>query len=154
MKKIVVLLGFLFLVGCSSQNLGINNLKENYPDSFASGVEPLSEEQQSNLGLPNETPFTVSTVSALTEGNQTQVLYESTGSEKIIVTTIYEPGNILKDFDLNLNLNSGGVAGAEERENSFYMEWYNGKDDIVYQVEYFGPNEEIGQKTLKIANSI
>ncbi|TGB03971.1 hypothetical protein [Halobacillus salinus] len=154
MKKILFFVGFLLLVGCSSQDLGITDLKETYPDTFASGVESLTEEQQSKLGLPDETPFTVSSVSAATNDNQTQVEYQSDGSEKLVVTTVYEPGNVLEELDLQLNLNSGAVAGAEEREDSFYMEWYNGEEDVIYQIEYFGNGEEMGQKTLKIANSI
>ncbi|MCA0971871.1 hypothetical protein LCM20_14795 [Halobacillus litoralis] len=150
----LVFLGFLLLIGCSSQDLGVNDLKESYPDSFATGVESLSEEQQSKLGLPNDVPFTVSNVAAETEGNETMVEYQSDGSDRLVVTTIYEPGNILQDLENQLNLNSGSVAGAEDRGDSYYIEWYNGDEDTIYQVEYFSDSEERPQQTLSIANSI
>ncbi|MBA2176492.1 hypothetical protein H0266_16455 [Halobacillus locisalis] len=154
MKKIFALIGFLLLVGCSSQDLGMTDLKETYQESFANPIESLSEEQQSTIGLPKDIPFSLSSVGATTEDNQVQIEYQSDSSERLLVTTIFQPGNILQDLEQQLNLNSGAVAGAEERNDSFYMEWYNGDQDVIYQVEYFSSEEDRAEQTLNIANSI
>ena len=154
MKKIFALIGFLLLVGCSSQDLGITDLKETYPESFGDPVESLSDEQQSTIGLPKDIPFSLSSVRASTDDNQVRIEYQSDSSKRLLVTTIYQPGNILQDLEQQLNLNSGAVAGAEDRNNSFYMEWYNGDRDVIYQVEYFSSEDDRAEQTLSIANSI
>ena len=50
MKKIMGAIALLFLLaGCSSANLELSDLKEDYPKTFANPIEDLSEEKQNKM---------------------------------------------------------------------------------------------------------
>ncbi|MGI8314879.1 hypothetical protein [Halobacillus mangrovi] len=155
MKKILLIVFLFLLAGCSSQDLALEDLKEKYPQAFGNSIESFSKDQQEKIGLPDEVPFDVSSVEASSDEDRVQVNYQSEGKQKLKVRTIYDPGNILKESDLQVNLNSGAVAGVQEEEDHVYVEWYNNKDDVVYQLEYYGAdNEKRTQKAIEIANAI
>ncbi|ARI78329.1 putative periplasmic lipoprotein [Halobacillus mangrovi] len=155
MKKILILAFFFLLAGCSSQDLALEDLKEKYPQTFGNSIEALSKDQQEKIGLPDEVPFNVASVEASSDEDRVQVHYQSEGKKELKVRTIYDPGNILKESELQVNLNSGAVAGVQEHEDHVYVEWYNNKDDVVYQLEYYGAdNEKRTQKAIEIANAI
>ncbi|KHE67500.1 hypothetical protein [Halobacillus sp. BBL2006] len=156
MLKKIVWLAFLFLlVGCSSQDLALEDLKENYPQTFADSIASLSEKEQERIGLPDEIPFDVSSVEASSEDNMVEVQYESKGKESLKVRSVFDPGNILEESELQIPLNSGAVAGVQEREDHVYVEWYNSEDNVVYQLEYHSTNKEKRtQQAMEIANAI
>ncbi|WP_202409773.1 MULTISPECIES: hypothetical protein [Halobacillus] len=154
MKRLFMLTAFLFLAACSSQNLSYEDLKAAYPDTFAEPVQELSEEQLGNLGLPSDMPFEVTQVSSSTGESEAEVTYTSDSGHKAIVTTLYSPGNILQDSELQVPLDSGALAGVQEKDTHVFVEWYEGEEDIIYQVEYYGPDEERAEKAVEIANQL
>ncbi|WP_281974866.1 hypothetical protein [Halobacillus litoralis] len=153
-KRTFLFIAFLFLIACSSQDLGLGDLKEAHPDSFADPIEALSKEEQEKVGLPDEIPFEVASVKATTSEEQVEVIYESSNSEKVLVTTLFNPGNILQESELQIPLNSGAVAGVQKKEDYVYIEWYESEADVIYQIEYHGSEEERTENAMNIANSI
>ncbi|MFQ3546125.1 hypothetical protein Q7A53_18750 [Halobacillus rhizosphaerae] len=155
MKKIVFLLFFLILAGCSSDHLGLSDLKEAYPDQVAAPLEDLSQEKQELIGLPDELPFTADDVKANVDKDQVEMNYSSSKKAEVLVRTIFHPDNTIKKAELQIPLNSGAVAGVQEKDDFVYMEWYNNKDDILYQLKYQTPeSDKRTQEALEIANSI
>ncbi|MCA0984083.1 hypothetical protein LCL89_08510 [Halobacillus yeomjeoni] len=155
MKKLILLAMFLLLVGCSSQDLALEDLKESYPDSFAKPVDSLSQRELADIGLPDELPFEVSNVEAEVEDEKVDVHYQSAGSEEVSVRTYFSPENILQESQLQVPLNSGAVAGVQEKEDYVFVEWYESEEDIVYQIKYSGgKKDKRTQQALEIANSI
>ncbi|RWZ58197.1 hypothetical protein EQV77_10475 [Halobacillus fulvus] len=160
MKKIVVFAAFLllFLAGCSSASLGLEDLKEEYPDSFGEPIDTFSAEEQEKIGLPHELPFVVDSVEASTGDNQVTVRYvPSSDAQELTVTTIFSPENILRETELQVPLNNGAVAGVEDEGEQAFVEWYNSDLDVVYQVEFVNnePSEEQtpAQQAVDIANA-
>ncbi|MGP4060845.1 hypothetical protein [Halobacillus sp. H74] len=153
-KRTFIFIAFLFLIACSSQDLGLEDLKEAHPDSFADPIEALSKEEQEKVGLPDEIPFEVASVKATTSEEQVEVIYESSNSENVLVTTLFNPDNILQESELQIPLNSGAVAGVQEKEDYVYIEWYESEADVIYQIEYHGSEEERTENAMNIANSI
>ncbi|WP_226585030.1 hypothetical protein [Halobacillus litoralis] len=145
---------FLVLTACSSQNLDFEDLKTAYPDTFAKPLEDMKETKKNKIGLPDELPFEPSTVKTSAGENKVEVLYSANSSEKAEVTTIYQPGNILQQSELQVPLNTGAVAGVQEKDNYVFVEWYDGDQDVIYQVKYYGPKEERSERALTIANAI
>ncbi|MBX0359183.1 hypothetical protein [Halobacillus sp. Nhm2S1] len=153
-KKILLIATLIFLAACSSQNLSLEDLKTAYPETFAQPVSSLSDEKKEKLGLPEDMPFEVTQVESTVEDDRVDILYQSDGSEKAEVSTLYEPGNILQESELQVPLNSGAVAGVQEKEDHIFVEWYDGDLDVIYQLEYYGPEEERAEKAMNVANAI
>jgi hypothetical protein len=156
MKNWMAALGLLFiLTGCSSANLGLEDLKETYPETFAAPIESLEAEKVEKIGLPDDIPFDVASVEAEVEDNTLHVLYEGEGNRQVLVTTIYDPGNNLEEAEWHIPLNNGALAGVSAEEDQVFIEWYNGDDDVIYQVQYVNTNsEDIQAEAIEIANSI
>ncbi|SFK22559.1 hypothetical protein SAMN04487936_109111 [Halobacillus dabanensis] len=144
----------LFLAACSSQSLSFQDLKEAYPDTFAEPVESLSEEKQEKVGLPDDLPFEVTNVQAEATEQEVMVHYQSESEEELTVKTLYAPENILQDSELQIPLNSGSVAGVQEKEDYVFVEWYESDLDVIYQLQYYGSTEERAEKALEAANAI
>lgn len=153
-KRVLLFATLIFLAACSSQNLSLEDLKTAYPETFAQSVDSLSEEQKEKLGLPEDVPFEVTHVETNVEDEKVEVLYKSNGSEKAVVNTLYKPGNILQESELQVPLNSGAVAGVQEKKDHVFVEWYDGDLDVIYQLEYYGPEEERTEKAMNVANAI
>lgn len=154
MKRWLMLTGLFFLAACSSQNLSYEDLTAAYPEDFADPIQNLSETQQENLGLPSDMPFEVTMVESSVGENEAEVTYTSDTEQKAVVTTLYSPGNILQESELQVPLDSGALAGVLEKETHVFVEWYEGEEDIIYQVEYYGPAEERSEKAVEIANHL
>lgn len=153
-KRTLLFVTLLFLSACSSQSLSFQDLKAAYPDTFAQPVESLSEEKQEKIGLPDDLPFEVTNVQVETADQEVKVHYQSESEEELTVQTLYEPENILQDSELQIPLNSGAVAGVQEKEDYVFVEWYESDLDVIYQLQYYGPPEERSEKALEAANSI
>ncbi|CDQ20422.1 hypothetical protein SAMN05192559_105315 [Halobacillus karajensis] len=153
-KKILLFGMLIFLAACSSQNLSLEDLKTAYPDTFAQPVEELSSEKQEKLGLPEDMPFEVTKVESKVEDQRVQVLYQSSGKEKTEVRTLFAPGNVLEESELQIPLNTGAVAGVQEKKDHIFVEWYDGDLDVIYQIQYYGPKEGRTEKALEVANAI
>lgn len=153
-KRTLFFITLLFLTACSSQSLSYEDLKEAYPDTFAQPVESLSEEKQDKIGLPDNLPFKVTNVQVETADQEVKVQYQSDSEEELTVLTLYEPENILQDSELQIPLNSGSVAGVQEKEDYVFVEWYESNLDVIYQLQYYGPSEERAEKALEVANAI
>lgn len=156
MKKLFLLISFFILAGCSSADLALSDLKEDYPQSFAEPIDSLSKNKQEKIGLPGEIPFEVTSVSANTSESKVEIIYQSDQSDsRVTVRTIFQPDNILKETDLQVQLNSGATAGVLTEEDSVFVEWYNGEADVIYQIEYqYKSSEEPQVEAIEIANSI
>ncbi|MFC7063892.1 hypothetical protein [Halobacillus seohaensis] len=160
MKKLIgitIFLAICTMAGCSSgEDLSIDALKESYPDKFGTPIDDsLSNDEQEALGLPSELPFDVDEVKASTVENETEVLYSSSNADQVTVTTTYNPENTLRETDMQITLDSGAIAGVEEGKASTFFEWYEGEENVIYQVAYSNMDEEVRlEKALEIANSI
>ncbi|UOQ92566.1 hypothetical protein MUO14_19265 [Halobacillus shinanisalinarum] len=153
----VMIISFVLLVGCSSgPDLSLSHLKELYPEAFATPIEALPQEKQQKLGLPQELPFELQSLEAVVEGDEVEVIYQSETTNKALVRTIFNPGNDLEESELQIPLDSGILAGVQEREDHVFVEWYNGDKDVIYQLEYSSEakKEERLKQTMEITNSI
>lgn len=155
MVKSIVFAGLLlFLSACSSQNLSFEDLQQAYPDTFAAPVQSLSEDTIDKVALPSTIPFEVTNVQAETEEKEVTVSYQSATDNKAKITTLTEPGNILKESELQVPLNSGAVAGVQEKKDYVFIEWYESDKDVIYQIEYYATKEERAEEAIEIAESI
>ncbi|WP_079526565.1 hypothetical protein [Halobacillus hunanensis] len=154
--RLSLVIFFVLLAGCSSgPDLSLSHLKELYPETFATPIESLSQEQQDKLGLPEELPFELKSLKANVNGNETEVIYQSDSSVQALVRTIFDPGNDLEESELQIPLDAGGVAGIQKRDDHVFVEWYNGDYDVIYQLEYTSTNKEKRLKeAMEITNSI
>ncbi|MBN9655694.1 hypothetical protein J0K78_15580 [Halobacillus sp. GSS1] len=153
-KRILLFTTLIFLAACSSQNLSLEDLKTAYPQTFAQPVEDLSDEKKEKLGLPEDVPFEVTQVESKVEDKRVEVLYLSDGSDKAMVSTLFDPENILQESEMQVPLNSGAVAGVQEKKDHIFVEWYDGDLDVIYQLKYYGPKEERAENAMNIANAI
>ncbi|UOR13376.1 hypothetical protein [Halobacillus amylolyticus] len=156
-KRLSVAIAFVLLAGCSSgPDLSLSHLKNLYPETFAAPIEALSEEKQQKLGLPQELPFKLQSLEATVEEDEVEVVYQSKTANKALVRTIFNPGSDLEESELQIPLDSGIVAGVQEREDHVFIEWYSGEKDVIYQLEYSSEakKEERLKQAMEITNSI
>ncbi|MGV2620497.1 UNVERIFIED_CONTAM: hypothetical protein N8J90_04895 [Halobacillus marinus] len=153
-KRSILIISLLLLAACSSQDLGLQDLEEAHPDTFAEPIQALSDSQKERLGLPDKLPFDVSDVQASIDSSTVTIVYGSEKETEAAVHTIYEPGNILQESELQIPLNNGAVAGVQERNDTVFVEWYESDSDVIYQVEYNGTGEDRTEQAMNIANSI
>ncbi|UOQ43793.1 hypothetical protein MUN89_18215 [Halobacillus salinarum] len=153
--KLLFLATLLLLAGCSSDNLSLKDLKEAYPDKVAAPLQSLSKEEQDVAGFPEELPFTPKSVKASVDNKQVRMHYQKSEEEKVMVRSIFQPDDIIQESELQIPLNSGAVAGVQEKEDYVFVEWYNSEDDVLYQLEYTSSKKEDRTKrAIDIANSI
>ncbi|MFD2925107.1 hypothetical protein [Halobacillus naozhouensis] len=155
-NRLSLVICFILLAGCSSgPDLSLGHLKELYPETFAAPIDSLPQEKQDKLGLPEKLPFDLEALKANVKGSEAEIVYQSKSEVQALVRTIFNPGNNLQESELQIPLDAGGVAGVQKRDDHVFVEWYNGDDDVIYQLKYTSNNkEERLKKAMEITNSI